>query len=109
MRAKATRWTAAPRSRRAAAGAGTELSQVLFGQLAPSFFEKREWLIVGDGSLLNGVPFSSLPDMSHPNTKLVANHTLRFLPSELLLLVPGRESPGLAFIGVADPIYNLAD
>jgi tetratricopeptide (TPR) repeat protein len=107
--AKATRWTAATRSRRAPADTGADLSQVLFGQLAPRFFEKPEWLIVGDGSLLNGVPFSSLPDMSHPNTKLVANHTLRFLPSELLLLVRGRESPALSFIGVADPIYNLAD
>jgi len=111
--AKAIRWTAATRTRHAAPDggptAGLDLSRALFGQLASRFSERPEWLIVGDGSLLNGVPFSSLPDMSHPNTKLVANHTLRFLPSELLLLVHGRESPALSFIGVADPIYNLAD
>jgi tetratricopeptide (TPR) repeat protein len=111
--AKATRWTAATRSRHAAPDAGPnvglDLSRTLFGQLAPRFSGKPEWLIVGDGSLLNGVPFSNLPDMSRPNAPLIANHTLRFLPSELLLLVPDRKSPALSFLGVADPIYNLAD
>jgi CHAT domain-containing protein len=111
--AMATRWTAATRTRRAAPAidstAGLSLSRALFGQLASRFSRKTEWLIVGDGSLLNGVPFSSLPDTSRPNTRLVANHTLRFLPSELLLLVPDRKSPALAFVGIADPIYNLAD
>jgi tetratricopeptide (TPR) repeat protein len=107
--AMAVRWTAATRTRRAAPDAGPELSRAIFGQLASRFSEKPEWLIVGDSSLLNGVPFSSLPDMSRPNAKLVANHTLRFLPSELLLLVPDRKSPAFSFLGIADPIYNLAD
>jgi len=111
--AMATRWTEATRTRRVApdvaSTAGLNLSRALFGQLAFRFSEKTEWLIVGDGSLLNGVPFSSLPDTSRPNTKLVANHALRFLPSELLLLVPDRKSPALSFLGIADPIYNLAD
>lgn len=110
--AMAVRWTAATRTRRATPDigpAGLHLSRALFGQLASPFSEKTEWLIVGDGSLLNGVPFSSLPDPSRLNAKLVANHTLRFLPSELLLLVPDRKSPALSFLGIADPIYNLAD
>jgi CHAT domain-containing protein/tetratricopeptide (TPR) repeat protein len=111
--ATAARWTTATRTRHAGLNvgrnAGLDLSRALFGQLASRFSEKPEWLIVGDGSLLNGVPFSNLPDISRPNGQLVANHTLRFLPSELLLLVPDRKSPALSFLGVADPIYNLAD
>jgi CHAT domain-containing protein len=107
--AKAVRWTAATRAGRPAPEAGRDLARALFGQLTSHFSEKPEWLIVGDGSLLNGVPFASLPDASRPNTRLIATHTLRFLPSELLLLVPGAKRPVPSFLGVADPIYNLAD
>ena len=91
------------------ADAGIDLARALFGQLPPHFSGKSEWLIVGDGSLLNGVPFAGLPDLSRPGAPLIATHTLRFLPSELLLLVPAGKGPVPSFLGVADPIYNLAD
>jgi hypothetical protein len=107
--AKAVRWTAATRTGRALPDAGRDLAQALFGQLRPHFSEKSEWLIVGDASLLNGVPFASLPDVSRPSGGLIATHTLRFLPSELLLLVPATTRPAPSFLGIADPIYNLAD
>lgn len=111
--AKAARWTAAARAGRSGrdvgADAGIDLARALFGQLPPHFSGKSEWLIVGDGSLLNGVPFAGLPDLSRPGAPLIATHTLRFLPSELLLLVPAGKGPVPSFLGVADPIYNLAD
>jgi CHAT domain-containing protein len=90
---------------------GADLGQALFGQLAPEFWQKPEWLIVGDGALLNGVPFADLPDPSSAccQSPLIAKRTLRFLPSELLLLGPKVEQPERRFVGVADPIYNAAD
>ena len=100
--AKAKQFTAAVRTGHALPDTGRDLAQTLFGQLPKHFAEKSEWLIVGDGALLNGVPFSALPNMT-------ANHILRFLPSELLLLVPDAKRPAPSFLGVADPIYNFAD
>ncbi|HEY6988127.1 MAG TPA: CHAT domain-containing protein [Bryobacteraceae bacterium] len=107
--AKAARWTAATRNGRGESEAGRDFAGALFSQLSPHYSEKSEWLIVADGALLNGVPFANLPDLSHPGRRLIAAHTLRFLPSELLLLVPSTQHPAPSFLGVADPIYNLAD
>lgn len=107
--AKAARWTAATHNGRGESEAGHDLAGALFSQLSPRSSEKSEWLIVADGALLNGVPFANLPDLSRPGHRLIASHTLRFLPSELLLLVPSNQHPAPSFLGVADPIYNLAD
>jgi CHAT domain-containing protein len=97
--------------------AGRRLSEQLFGKLDANAWHKPNWLIAGDGVLLNGVPFSALPELpfsGRPEATLTARHTLRFLPSELLLLksqaiTPQKTQRERRFLGVADPIYNLAD
>jgi CHAT domain-containing protein len=60
-------------------------------------------------SLLDGVPFAALPDLSQHDTPLITSHSLRSIPSELLLLSPKATEPEPRFLGIADPIYNLAD
>ncbi len=85
------------------------LSRTLFGKLPPAIWQKRDWLLTLDGALLNGVPFAALPDLTASGQALIANHTLRSLPSELLLLSPENVTPQNRFLGIADPIYNLAD
>jgi len=89
--------------------AGRFLSQSLFGQLDQQAWSRGDWLVSPDGALLNGVPFAALPDLRQANTTLATGHTLRFLPSELLLLRPTGTNSGRRFVGIADPIYNLAD
>jgi CHAT domain-containing protein len=90
--------------------AGQKLSQALFGALPPRLARKPAWLVVADGALLS-VPFDALPGpVSGDNgSSLIETHSLRFLPSELLLLSPKRNLAAPRFVGVADPIYNLAD
>lgn len=87
------------------------LSEQLFGKIGADAWQKPNWLIAGDGVLLNGVPFSALPSMpfSASQGPLAATHTLRFLPSELLLLTSQATLSERRFLGVADPIYNRAD
>jgi CHAT domain-containing protein len=66
-------------------------------------------LIVGDGLLINGIPFAALPQHSSKSGFLGSLHTIRSLPSELLLLDSQQSHPTNGFVGVADPIYNFAD
>jgi CHAT domain-containing protein len=99
---------------------GRELANALFGQLPAEVWRKQNWLIVGDGKLFANVPLAAVSDLSAEAyvktasspayVPLVENHTLRFLPSEFSLSTA--EAVGthrLAFAGVGDPIYNLAD
>jgi CHAT domain-containing protein/predicted negative regulator of RcsB-dependent stress response len=90
---------------------GEALSRDLFEHLDASLAAKRQWLIVGDGVLLDRVPFASLPSPVSPRKSegLIASHSLRLLPSEQPL--PGKKLTHAPerFLGVADPIYNLAD
>jgi CHAT domain-containing protein/predicted negative regulator of RcsB-dependent stress response len=90
---------------------GGALRQDLLQPLAPSLAAKKEWLIAGDGVLLDRVPFASLPSGGNDESSatLVASHSLRFLPSEQLLLDHKHARPADRFIGVADPVYNRAD
>jgi len=90
---------------------GQIFTRAIFGALPERLTKKPEWLIVADGALLSGIPFAALPTSSNTgdNTSLIEKHSLRFLPSELLLLSPKRTVPAQRFVGVADPIYNEAD
>jgi len=90
---------------------GRNLSRALFGALTAPVAKKAEWLMVADGALLNGVPFAALPDPSadRGGQWLLDRHSLRLMPSELLLVSPNHKSPAARFVGVADPIYNHAD
>lgn len=111
IKARAVEFTDAVRRGSDSTAAGRRLSQTLFQQLSPRVWQKRQWLIAGDGALLDGVPFSNLPDLSSSQGGrfLMTSHDLRFLPSELLLREPEVNPPNRIFVGVADPIYNTAD
>jgi CHAT domain-containing protein len=90
------------------APARTALSRALFENLPPDVWNRSEWMMVADGPLLNGMPFCALSDLK--GRPLIEDKTLRLLPSELLL---ADRSPANAasktFVGVGDPIYNMAD
>lgn len=88
--------------------AGVALTKTLFGQLPPALWHKRNWLITADGALLSGLPFAALPSLDG-GSSLIQSQTIRFLPSEYLMLSPASKPPEPRFVGVADPIYNLAD
>jgi CHAT domain-containing protein len=105
---QAKAFSAAARTNQEIAASGRALSQTLFGQLNSTAWSKREWLITADGALLGGVPFSALP-VGRDCVPLSAAHSLRLLPSELLLLESKPTATAPVFIGIADPIYNLAD
>ena len=94
-----------------AQGAVDSLSKTLFGDLKSSESGKSEWLITADGVLLDRVPFSMLRVKSVEGSwdLLIRNHSLRMLPSEYLLLASAGKSPDNYFLGICDPIYNLAD
>ncbi len=102
-------FTAAVQRNGSARSEGLVLSRKLFSMLDASARQRKDWLIVGDGVLLNSVPFSALPDPAAPQTVLTSNHTLRFLPSELLIAQSKSGAPRGGFVGVGDPIYNFAD
>ncbi len=86
------------------------LSSDLFSQLNATIWQKPDWLIVGDGALLDRVPFAVLPVRnSSSGQPLVEEHRIRILPSELLLLSRQSGETEPRFVGVADPLYNLAD
>ena len=106
---QAKAFASAARDNRDAAVPGRTLSQTLFGQLSPAICKKRDWLITADGALLNGIPFSALPDPGSALAPLSAAHTLRLLPSALLLLQPPAAPSAPVFVGIADPVYNYAD
>jgi len=105
---KADSFAAAVQTGRDAAPLSAILSRVLFENLPSDVWNRSEWIIVADGSLLNGIPFCALRNLK--GKPLVENKTLRFLPSELLLADrrAAQAAPN-TFVGVGDPIYNLAD
>lgn len=89
--------------------AGERLRQDLLSKIDPELQSRPEWLIAADGALLDSVPLSALPESATSDRPLIASHSLRFTPSELLLDQPETNASSGYFIGVADPIYNLAD
>jgi CHAT domain-containing protein len=84
-----------------------QLSADLFSQLTPEVRSKTNWLVVGDGSLWDRVPFSALPVSG--NDLLIQEHSVRLLPSALMLRDRPAEVECKRFLGIADPLYNLAD
>lgn len=91
--------------------AGLALSETLFGSLSPKVWQKRDWLITEDGVSAGLVPYSALPELKNTPHKqpLIQRRSVRVLPSELLLLRSDTARPLQRFVGVGDPIYNLAD
>ncbi len=115
IESKAVRLTNAVREGKDTTDSGQIFSRALFGSLSGRLLKKPEWLIVADGGLLNGVPFSALPEPSQAANPgllmglLVEKRSLRLLPSALLLLSPKGKPAAQRFVGVSDPIYNSAD
>jgi CHAT domain-containing protein len=105
----ATRFAEAVRDGHDTSAAGQGLSRELFGQLPVSIRNKKGWLVTGDGELLDAFPFSALPDPGDTTVPIVKSHAIRLLPSELLLLAQKAKQPKPEFLGIGDPIYNLAD
>lgn len=97
--------------RRGDRSSGQQLAQAIFGQLDPVTLRKANWLIVADGALLDCVPFAALPvpGASGQYRALVLDHTLRLVPSERLLLSHVKATPNDEFVGIGDPVYNVAD
>ena len=87
------------------------LSQELFSRLDDAAWRRPEWLIVADGPLLNGVPFSALLQFrsGRSSRNVSAVQEIRILPSAALLLSPKGPAPNSVFVGIGDPIYNSAD
>jgi CHAT domain-containing protein len=108
---KAAQLTQTVRAGKTITEVGQSFSQSLFGALPERLLNKPSWIIVADGALLNGFPFAVLPEPPHYGAGrfLLQKHSVRLLPSELLLLSPSAKRPLQRFVGVADPIYNRAD
>jgi CHAT domain-containing protein len=102
---------------------GQKLYQELFGQLRPQESRKTAWLLSLEGALFD-LPFAALvTEQQGGNTVyLVERHSLQTVPGALLLGVSesqsGRRDPARGpilgevpgeFLGVGDPIYNVAD
>lgn len=112
---KAESFVSAVRNGHDSSFSSAQLSQALFAGLPPDVWNRSEWMIVADGPLLSGVPFCALPRTGSTSDRriLITSRSLRFLPSELMLLdqppVPQKQNSNGGFVGIGDPIYNLAD
>ena len=91
-------------------GSGRELCATLFGGLSQQARSRSRWLLSLDDALLEA-PLSALRCMTGTGERyLLQEHELTPLASALTLVDPraaGRRP--LAFLGVGDPVYNLAD
>jgi CHAT domain-containing protein len=80
----------------------------LFKGISEEVMEKPSWLIVPDGALLK-LPFAALLN-THRGGFLVESHTLRVLPSAMMLTdQTGQTAKSAEFAGFGDAIYNSAD
>jgi CHAT domain-containing protein len=102
---------AARAGRPEAEGLGEQLYQELFGQLKPEEFSRPSWLLSLEDSLFE-LPFAALV-AERKNGKVVyavEKHSLQVVPGALLLSrTSGSDRQGAGFLGVGDPIYNVAD
>jgi CHAT domain-containing protein/tetratricopeptide (TPR) repeat protein len=87
---------------------GTDLYQRLFGSLEPADAARKSWLLSLDGALFE-LPFAALVS-GHQSGKPVyvgEGHSLQETPGAMFL-TGATTAPG-GFLGVGDPVYNLAD
>lgn len=92
--------------------AGSQLFTMLFGQLDPAIRRKPRWLLALDAQLFE-LPFAALVEETGAQGPvfLAERHSLQITSGAGMLspAVPGRRSFDGPFVGVADPIYNMAD
>jgi len=89
---------------------GAELYRRLFGRLPAGMAAKPRWLLSVDDKLFD-LPFAALVIESRGNRKyLVEEHSLEVIPGALPVSGErGKPESNGWFLGVGDPIYNLAD
>jgi len=92
--------------------AGSQIFRMLFGQLDPAFRKKPRWLLALDAQLFE-LPFAALIEDTRAQGPvfLAERHSLQ-IASGAAMLSPGSLDGGHfggPFVGVADPIYNMAD
>ena len=89
---------------------GQELYNALFGSVNLNVINKKHWLLILDDTLYE-MPAPALVISSRlaPTTYLIERNSLRLIPSAEMLRLPPRSSPAGPFLGVGDPIYNVAD
>ena len=111
-----------------AVSAGAALYRALFGPLAPRFRAKTRWLLALDQGCFNtdpncsdklvtslfDIPFAALPESTRPRTVYVAERRVTVIvPGAGFWLDSARRwstpSHSGLFLGIGDPIYNLAD
>ena len=92
--------------------AGARIFRMLFGQLDPAFREKPRWLLALDAQLFE-LPFAALIEETRARGPvfLAERHSLQITSGAgmLSLAAPGGRSIDGPFVGVADPVYNMAD
>ncbi len=93
----------------------SEAGKKLFFEIIGEFFLREStyirWTLVPDGPL-HELPFAALPWPSVRGTEsyLVEHRTLMLAPSMATLAINRTPAPaGPSFVGIADPIYNVAD
>ena len=92
--------------------AGARIFRMLFGQLDLAFREKPRWLLALDAQLFE-LPFAALVEETRAQGSvfLAERHSLQ-ITSGAAMLSPASLDRGLfagPFVGVADPVYNMAD
>ena len=91
---------------------GARLFRVLFGQLDPAFRAKPRWLLALDAQLFE-LPFAALVAETGAGGPvfLAERHSLQIASGAGMLLPAslGRRFSDGPFVGVADPVYNMAD
>jgi CHAT domain-containing protein len=84
-----------------------DLYKCLFGSVSPHTLAREHWLVALDGPLFD-LPFPALS--ATPGRFLIEDHSFRIAPGALMLKNGGPQSPANGgFLGVGDPVYNLAD
>jgi CHAT domain-containing protein len=88
---------------------GERLFGELFGQLGQDAAGKSSWLLSLEGTLFE-VPFAALVTEQKGGkvSYLVSKHSVQTIPGALLLSTRPEAGTG-GFLGVGDPIYNVAD
>jgi tetratricopeptide (TPR) repeat protein len=104
-----TQFAAAITSGNPAEEAGRGLYRSLFGQVPVSYLVHKHWLLEPDGPLYE-LPFAALVaggDEKAP-VYLIERAALQSIPSALLM-EHGSVRPDGEFLGIGDPVYNMAD
>lgn len=89
------------------------LYRVLFAGLAPRFLNQSRWLLALDPGLMN-IPFGALEVTGGTHPSYVAeHHVVETIPGAGYWIEAAsrrsRPDPAGLFVGIGDPIYNMAD